>query len=274
MKAALDPLVCAQALEANAAAYAIAMAEATGGQVLRQEDALITILPFDHPLNSARLVRFSSSAARQRIGEILELFLQRRVGVRFRLGPASPPGLERFFERPRFVRVTQAHLACRLAEMTTNWPAPPGVRVVPVEDYRVFAESPHPRFGLVRTAAKRRIMAGMQKLADERPRRHWTFVAEKEGQFVASVVVFLHEDSVSGSEFCVRKEFQRQGVGTAVLQEVWALARERGVGLAVLVSSGMGGKFYPRFGFQPVRPYPFFHCSKERLLRYGADEAT
>jgi GNAT superfamily N-acetyltransferase len=95
-----------------------------------------------------------------------------------------------------------------------------------------------------------------QKLAEQTPRRHWMFLAELEEKIIASVGLFLHQDSVSGYDLLVLPEYRRQGVGSAMLRQIARFTSEQGASLGVLASSVMGTQFYPRLGIAQIGKFP------------------
>jgi GNAT superfamily N-acetyltransferase len=267
VSAALDPAVYAEAYESSVSALCVDLAGAGGGQVLRQSDALITMLPFEHFANTVHSPRFSHSAAPRRIAAILDLFRARNVGVRFRLGPSSAPDLAACFERPRFVRIRQPYMASPLGQLHVGSPHVAGLEMYPVADYALFQQRKHLAAGSMRPPKASALLRAYQKLANERPRKHWTLAAEQEGRIVASACLYFHEATATGYGFQVERDRRRQGIGTALLGEMYALAREQGAELAVLASSAMGMHFYPHFGFRNAGRALTFHCSRERLMR-------
>jgi GNAT superfamily N-acetyltransferase len=255
-----------QAYESNAAAYALALAEAGGGLALHEPDFALALFPYPHPINGVFLPRFKPENCDQRIEMILEIASQRQVKIRFRLGPSPQPAdLAGRLER-RGVRrsVTQRLMALHLREdspllsASAQASAPEGLRIYPIEDYQLLLRMTHPRLGRINTPRKRCLLQAYQKLAEERPRRHWTFVAELEGRLVGSVGVFFHQDSIAGYDLLVLKEHRRQGIGAAMLRHIGRFALGYGATQAVLATSVQGKRFYPRLGIAPVGDFPVY----------------
>ena len=69
-----------------------------------------------------------------------------------------------------------------------------------------------------------------------------------EGKLIASVGLFLHQDSVAGFDLLVAPEYRRLGVGSVMLRQIARFTHEQGASLGVLASSTMGTRFYPRLG--------------------------
>ena len=96
-----------------------------------------------------------------------------------------------------------------------------------------------------------------------RASRHYipelALVAEDEGQLVGHVmfsdVELRGEESLavpSLAPLSVKPEWQLQGVGTALVEAGLAAAEARREPLVVVVGPP---RYYPRFGFEPARPY-------------------
>jgi GNAT superfamily N-acetyltransferase len=261
-----EQLHFALAYEANAAAHAVALTEAAGGQTWREQDFTLTLFPFAHSISGVFLPRFKAENFTDRIGMILEIARQQRKKILFCLGPTpQPPDLaQRLIQMGIRKSVTQKYMAVPL---TGNSPmlseaaqpaGPAGLRIFPVDDYGVLSQKLHPRLRTINSAKKRCLVQAYQKLAEQTPRQHWMFLAELEGRLIASVGVFSHLDSVAGYDLLVLPEYRRQGIGSAMLRQIARFAKERGASLGVLASSVQGTRFYPRLGIAHVGGYPIY----------------
>jgi len=67
-----EQLHFALAYEANAAAFAIALAEAAGGQTWCEPDFTLALFPFAHSISGVFLPRFRTETLTERIEMILE----------------------------------------------------------------------------------------------------------------------------------------------------------------------------------------------------------
>jgi ribosomal protein S18 acetylase RimI-like enzyme len=256
----------ALAYEANAAAYALALAEAGGGLALREADFILALFPYPHSTNGVFSMRFTPENAAERIDSILAIARAQGKKMRFRLGPSSQPAdlAQRLVERGVRKSCTQKYMAAPLAagaplmSETPEVDLPPGLRVYPLEDYDILYRQTHPTLRAINTPKKRCLLRALQALDESTPRRHWMFVAELEGQLIGSVDLFSHEDSISGYNLVVLKEHRRQGIGSAVLRQMGRFACQQGASLAVLASSVQGTHFYPRLGIAHVGSYPIY----------------
>ena len=88
-------------------------------------------------------------------------------------------------------------MACELGKLVTGYPVPEVVRVRAVEDYGVFCEQPHPILKRITTPRKRHIVATFERLAQQRPRRHWMYIARREDRPVGTAIVYLDGGAAS-----------------------------------------------------------------------------
>jgi N-acetylglutamate synthase-like GNAT family acetyltransferase len=261
-----DQLCFALAYEANAAAYALALTEAAGGQTWREQDFTMALFPFPHSISGVFLPRFKVEDCLSQIEMILEIAHQQRKKILFRLGPAPQPVdlAQRLLELGIRKSITQKYMAIPLTGDSPMLSEPArqeglaGLRIYPVDDYGVLFEKLHPRLGAINSAKKRCLVQAYQKLAEQTPRRHWMFLGELEGKLIASVGLFLHQDSVAGYDLLVLPEYRRQGIGSATLRQIARFTHERGASLGVLASSVQGTHFYPRLGIAHIGGYPIY----------------
>jgi GNAT superfamily N-acetyltransferase len=258
-----EQLRFALAYEANAAAYAVALTEAAGGQTRREQDFILTLFPLAHSISGVYLPRFSKDEVSERIRMILEIARQQKKKILFRLGPAPQPVdlAYRLEQMGVHKSLTQKYMAVPLTDnfarlSRDNQPA--GLRIYPVDDYGILSQKLHPRLGAIDSNKKRCLVQAYQKLAEQKPRRHWMFLAELDGKLIASVSLFLHQESVSGYDLLVLPEYRRQGVGSAMLRQIARFTYEQGASLGVLASSVMGMQFYPRMGIAHIGQYPIY----------------
>jgi GNAT superfamily N-acetyltransferase len=266
----------AQAYESNLRAYTIAMAEAGDGFVQRGPDATLTAFPYTYWINGVVSPRLSPIGTLERVNEILVLFRGLGREVWFSLGPSTEPAdlaetlrrrrLHNFHNRP--------FMACNLAQLVTGFPQPPGVSAHVVEDYDVFKEHPHPILKRITTPRKRHIFATFERLAQEQPRKHWMFIAEKEGKPVGTAILYLNQGSAGIYDVEVLEAFRGQGIGTALLQRVCTFAKEQQAKLAVLAASEQGARFYTRFGFVHTGRYPTYYYSIRKQKEDAARAKT
>lgn len=261
-----EQLRFALAYEANAAAYAVALTEAAGGQTWQEQDFTLTLFPVAHSISGVYLPRFEEDTFAERIKMILEIAGKQRKKILFRLGPTPQPVDLAYRLEQMGIRksLTQKYMAIPLAgepamlSLTTQPAGLARARIYPVDDYGILSQKIHPRLGAINSAKKRGLVQAYQKLAEQRPRRHWMFLAELEGKLIASVGLFLHQDSVSGYDLLVLPEYRRQGIGSALLREIARFTSEQGATLGVLASSVMGMQFYPRLGIAHIGMYPIY----------------
>ena len=259
-----EQLRFALAYEANAAAYAVALTGAAGGLTQNEPDYTLAIFPFHHSISGVYLPRFEAESCTERIEAILEIARQNGKKILFRLGPAPQPVdlAQRLAMLGVRKSITQKYMAVPLeagAGMLMEATEPPGLdglSIYAVDDYGILFQKRHPRLGKIDTDKKRCLVQAYQKLAEQKPRCHWTFLAEWEGKLIASVGLFVHQDSVAGFDLLVLPEYRRQGVGSTMLHQIARFTNQQGATLGVLASSTMGTHFYPRLGIAYTGRYP------------------
>jgi GNAT superfamily N-acetyltransferase len=261
-----EQLRFAMAYEANAAAYAVALTQAAGGQTWREQDFTLALFPFSHSISGVFLPRFKEENCTERIEMIREIARQKQKKILFRLGPAPQPVdlAQRLAQMGIRKSITQKYMAILLTGNSPMLSEPTqleglaGLRIYPVDDYGILSQKLHPRLGAINSAKKRCLVQAYQKLAEQTPRRHWVFLAELEGKLIASVGLFLHQDSVAGYDLLVLPEYRRQRIGSAMLRQIARFTSEQGASLGVFASSVMGKHFYPRLGISSVGAYPIY----------------
>ncbi len=264
-------LDAALALEANSQAHMIACAQATGGQVLRESDATLTLLPYAHWANGVFSPRFAPEDAEQRLEQVLATFRARRLPMKLRLGPSTrPANLADLLDRRGFAHPwSMPYMACLLADirLPSNLSPPAGLLIGPVQDYDSVLSRYHSFLGTLSEPRRQRLLAEYRNLAQRKPRDHWMFIAELQGRTVASALLFFHQESASGGFFVVDKALRRQGIGAAMMQSMRAFCLDMGARLAVMGVSGQGTHFYPQFGFRPIGRYAIYNYSASLLRR-------
>lgn len=269
-----DSIKLAKAYELNLRAYTIDMAEAGDGFVQRWKDAVLTALPYTYWINGVVSPRLPQACALERVNEILAVFRKLGREVWFTIGPSTEPadlarilkkrGLWNFHNRP--------FMACDLSKLVTGFPQPAGVRIHPVEDYDIFYKHPHPLLGLITTPRRRHIFEAYKRLAQKQPTEHWMFIAEKHGKPVGTAIVYFSQCNAGIYDVQILNEFQGQGIGTALLEDVCTFARNREAKLAVLAASERGAAgFYPRYGFEQFGRYPTYYYSIKKQKQDAAE---
>lgn len=249
-----DSHALALAYEQAAQAYTVALAQAGGGTVVQQPDYTLTLFPQHHSINGVISPHFAPEEVEARLDEILAIARPLRAVLRFKLGPSTrPDDLPRRLKAHGFKQsATLRYMGCDLSAFRSPFTPLDGLSIYPVTDFAAFLDWPHPFYGSRPTPRKRALAAAFQTLAQQQPRRHWVFAADYLGHFVASGVIFLHDDIVVGYDFTVVKALRRRKLGAALLQQMAVFAAGQGARLAVLNSSTDGLRFYPHFGFIPT----------------------
>jgi len=267
---AADQARFALAYEANAAAFALALTEAAGGETRREPDFALALFPYPHSISGIYLPRFTGDNCAERLKLVQEIANQQKKKLTFRIGPAPQPSdlTERLVEMGWRKAITQKYMAVPLATASpllaqlTHRPTLEGLNIYPVEDYATLYQKRHPRLGEINSAKKRCLVEAYQRLSEQNPRQHWTFLAELDGKVIASVGLFLHQNSLAGFDLLVLPDYRRLGVGSAMLRHIAQFASERGASLGVLASSIEGLHFYPTLGVAHTGAYPIYSFTR------------
>jgi GNAT superfamily N-acetyltransferase len=86
---------------------------------------------------------------------------------------------------------------------------------------------------------------------------------EKDKQSIGIAALYFHEGNIGITDFVILKEFHRQGIGTALLQDICSFAHRQG-------ASTQGARFYPRLGFENLGHFPTYLYSKEMQSTEGS----
>jgi ribosomal protein S18 acetylase RimI-like enzyme len=258
-----DAVKLAKAYESNLRSYTIAFAEAGDGFVQRDKDAILTVFPYTYWINGVVSPRLLSAGALERVNEILAVFRKRGREVWFTLGPSTEPAdLANTLKKRRLYNFhNRPFMACNLAALITGFSQPAGVSVHPVEDYDIFCQHSHPLLKRITTPRRRHIFQTFKHLAQEQPREHWMFIAERGNKPVGTAIIYIDRGRAGIYDVEVLEEFRGQGIGTALLQRVCTFAQEQGAEVAVLAASEQGVGFYARFGFKQTGRYPTYYYS-------------
>lgn len=105
----------------------------------------------------------------------------------------------------------------------------------------------------------------------------FTEVLEKEGEVVGYYTVDIGADNLFVSSIQVHKGHQNQGLGTAMMGRIEAIARSRGVGaieLWVQITNRPAIAFYRRRGYRTVSRQGNNYLMRKLVERYSDEEAA
>jgi GNAT superfamily N-acetyltransferase len=229
---------------------------------LAQSEDVVWIFSGDTwPQNSVALARFTSANAHSRVGEILEPHLAQKVACNWIVGPTSEPqDLSRHLRTHGFsCRIHCAGMACDLGALSAGAMPPDGV------DINLVELPP----ALTPLSTERRIKRHQGRCAMARfiPQQLWHFCATQDGMAVGETTLFSGTQVAGLYNVEVIKNFQRKGIGSALVSAALAHARKLGHTCAVLSANGMGAGVYERQGFREVCKMSFWRYGKMRQLR-------
>lgn len=215
------------------------------------------------------LARFSPEAADARIATILAHHRRHLMPTVWWAGPASAPA-----DLGRRLRNhglwCQRHLpgmVCDLHAMRTDFRAPEGLAIQPLEDFSVFKEHQHPFFGPPSTGRRRTLIEGVSLIVKREPRRAWHLVASLAGIPVGCATVFLGAGVAGLYHVATIPEARRRGIGKAVTLAALRHARDLGYRVGILHASTEGEVIYRQIGFEEVSKVGHWYYSKARQLK-------
>ena len=218
------------------------------------------------------LARFSPETADARISEILAYHRPHVIPAVWWAGPASAPA-----DLGRRLRAQglgcQRYLpgmAVDLHAMRTDFRAPEGLEIRPLEDFSIFKEHQHPFFGPSTTARRRTLIEGVSLMAKLEPRKAWHFVAFLAGLPVGCATVFLGAGVAGLYHVATIPEARGRGIGKAVTLAALLHARDLGYRASILHASTEGEVIYRQIGFEEVSRVGHWYYSKARQLRERA----
>lgn len=215
------------------------------------------------------LARFSPETADARIATILAHHRRHLAPTVWWAGPASAPAdLGRLLRRHGlWCQRYLPGMVCDLDSMKTDFRAPEGLQIRPLEDFSIFREHQHPFFGPPSTARRRTLIEGVSLITAREPRSAWHFVASLAGIPVGCATVFLGAGVAGLYHVATLPEARRQGIGKAVTLAALRHARDLGYRAGILHASTEGEVIYRQIGFEEVSKVGHWYYSKARQLR-------
>lgn len=266
----------AKIYEANYRAYGRAEARAMGGWVLEEDGVEVMACPWVNVFNGLFPPRWSDADTPGKLRTALRLYQRTGQGMFVLVGPSANaralrPLLLQFGFRCSYW-VPYMHLD--FGDLKARDPAPPGVRVVRVEDFDFFQDHPHPWIGPPTTARRRARLAFWRDLCSGTDPRGHQFVAWRDGGVLGGAALFLHRGHAAVYDVTVGEQHRRQGIGSLIVYETCRFARDLGLGSAVLSASGPGVGLYEGVGFRLAGRYGSYFLGSARVARLRLDPSA
>jgi GNAT superfamily N-acetyltransferase len=250
----LGPAGAAGAIEANDAAFLMALGVAGGGEV--REDARLRWVIGGSPVDVHNCIVHAELEPEEvdgAVDEVLGRFRAHGVPGSWHVGPSSrPPDLgQRLKARGFGGGWWDVGMAADLSRLPENAPPPEGLTIARVRDRQGLDAWAQAR-GLDEEGAleSRWVVDTYERigLGDDVPWRHYLGLLG--GRAVATGTLFLGA-GVAGLYFVLTvPEARRRGIGGAITLAALHEARLMGYGVGVLGASEMGVPVYRRLGFQ------------------------
>ncbi len=225
----------------------------------------VTGLPFQFG-NAVVLARFDPSDADERIGAIRSDYVGRGVPMAWLVGPSSQPTdlAARLQAQGMTLDDEAPGMAIHLHEAALDAPGPSDLMIEEMVEEVIDGD------GLVRWINTMVAGSGLPDMVREllvglymqrgfsRQENVRYYLASRDGQPVASALLFLGGGAAGIYNVATVPNARRQGIGAAVTVAALRAARDLGHTLGVLQSSQMGENVYRRLGFQEYCRFPLY----------------
>ena len=244
-------------VEGHVAEAHAAERDVPGVEVHEDDDVTWTVHSGSAWRNCAIQVRFSPSAAARRVEAIVARYELHGRGAGFWVSPLSTP--------PDLTALLSSHgLRCRkhfpaMIRALDSQPAPwlvHGVDILPLAPDGPLGSTTTPR-GRCETARLRVLLA-------DPARRTRVFAARHAGTEIGRVEIFVGRHCSGIHGISVHEDWQRRGIGSALLERACADAAGAGSSSIVLLATTEGQRLYQRRKFVEVARFGYWYRSFQR----------
>lgn len=241
------------AIDANQIAAYFLFGSGLGTEGEQREDITWFITGVPHMVfNGVLHARFDNESANVKIPEIIEKFKSRKLPMMWWTGPMSSPDdlptlLKRHGLKPGGY---QPGMAIKLDTLepvsTTDFIVVQAETKDHLEEWSIPVQS---GFDLPEVA-RQALVNHFYGLFESNDDRFFHFIAQKNGQTIASSSLFLGAGVAGLYYVATLPEFKRQGIGKTMTLIPYQLAREKGYHIGVLQSTEAGLGLYKKLGFK------------------------
>ena len=237
-----------------------------GTEVHRDRDVVWIVHAGQAWRNAGIMVRFSSRSAATRLDALLRRYQRHGRGMALWISPSATPE-----SLPTLLKAHQLRCRSHFPAMLRTLPsvipaasAPAGLAIRPVIDLDEYERTPHPAIGAITTPLRRHAVARLRALVNEPSGRTRAFVAWLKGTPVGAVELFLGTEAAGIHGLSVLDEYQRRGIGAALIEHACQEATKSGANTMVLLATSEGRRLYEQRGFSEVARFGYWYRSFQR----------
>jgi GNAT superfamily N-acetyltransferase len=237
-----------------------------GVEVHRDRDVVWIVHGAQAWRNAGIMVRFSTGAAEQRLDTLVRRYRRHGRGMALWLSPSATPDNLPALLRQRGIRCRKYFPAMvrDLGERVPVRSRAAAMEIRPVTDVAEYERIPHPAIGPITTPLRRVALERLRALLADRSRRTHSFVAWLQGQPVGALELFVGKEAAGIHGLSVLDEYQRRGVGSALIEHACAVAAHEGAVTMVLLATTEGQRLYAQRGFAEVASFGYWYRSFQR----------
>jgi ribosomal protein S18 acetylase RimI-like enzyme len=237
-----------------------------GVEVHRDRDAVWIVHGGQAWRNAGIMVRFSTASAGRRLDTLVRRYQRHRRGMALWISPSATPGnlLELLHDRGLRCRKYYPAMVCPLAGRVPARSRTVGLEVRPVVDVAEYERIPHPAIGPLTTPLRRVALERLRALLAGGSGRTHSFVAWLQDQPVGALELFIDKEAAGIHGLSVLDQYQRRGVGSALIEHACAVASRQGAETMVLLATTEGQRLYAQRGFREVARFGYWYRSFQR----------
>ena len=243
----------------------IAEGSVPGVEVHQDPDVTWIVHPGEVWRNAAIMIRFSESAAEDRVDQLIARYRKHGRGVAFWMAPAATPdNLSTVLKRHGLRCKIYFPAMLRALGAAVSRPKMRGLDIRRVESLDEFERTPHPAIGPPTTPLRKKAIERLGVIARTRKPRMIAFVAWLGDTPVGATELFLGSTCAGVHSLNVPAEYQGRGIGSELLEHSCQHAAGAGASQIVLLASSEGRRLYARSGFREVSRFAYWYRSFQR----------
>ena len=237
-----------------------------GVEVHRDRDVVWIVHGGQAWRNAGIMVRFPAGGAGQRLDTLVRRYQRHRRGMALWISPSATPDNLPALLHDRGLRCRKYYPAMvrHLAEHVPVRSRAAALEIRPVTDAAEYERLPHPAIGPITTPLRRVALERLGALLANGAGRTHSFVAWLQDKPVGALELFVGKEAAGIHGLSVLDEYQRRGVGSALIEHACAVAAQQGAATMVLLATTEGQRLYAQRGFTEVARFGYWYRSFQR----------